>query len=556
MHREVVPPRRPGFFGFARPGSGAARRIVSSIGRVPGAALPRREGIGTVLGAALALLLTGCAVGPNYQTPSAPLPAAFDPGPASPATSQPGTEPAALRPVDIPRWWKSLDDPELDSLVNRAVRANLDLRIALARLQQARTQEYVVTGGTLPLVDFAAGAGRGTGTNSVRGRIPNPLHSADNTTGLKEITEVVGFDAAWEIDIFGRFTRQIEAARADTLAAYQARNAVLISVVSDVARAYINERSLRRRLEVARQSLDIQQQSVTLVTGRFNQGITSELDVQLAKRELATVQSTIAPLQASISEAQRRVAVLLGELPQDLYQELQHGSNLPEPPAKIQAGLPVELVRRRPDIRQAERELAASTARIGVATADLFPRVIITGAYGFQGQGLGRTPVSEKEIWSAGPSLYWPVLDFGVLDSIVELQDFRTQELLANYRRTVLLAVEEVDNAISNYTAQRDRLDRLNDAVAASQRAVQLATDRYQQNIIDFLNVLDAQRQLYELQDQQVVAQEAMVIQYVTLYKALGGGWEDYQGVPNIRHPQPALIAAGREAISPTPAPR
>ena len=502
-----------------------------------------------------AAAITGCAVGPNYKAPVISMPAEFYVGPASPPTTQP-TQPVADRAVDITRWWAALGDPELDSLVDRAVRANLDLRVALTRLQESRAQEYVISGGTLPLVDFGAGAGRGTGSDSTRGRIPTPLHSAANTSGLKEITEVAGFDATWEIDLFGRFTRQIEAARADTQAAYEARNAVLLSVVADVARAYVNERAVRLRLAVARQNLAIQQQSVDFVTTRFNRGITNELDVALARRELATVESTIAPLQAAIAQAQRRIAVLVGELPQNLYAELDRQMDLPTPPEKIQPGLPVELLRRRPDVRQAERELAASTARIGVATADLFPRVALIGAGGIQGQGLGRTPVSEKGIWSVGPSLYWPVLDFGVLDSIVEVQDLRTQELLYNYRQSVLLAVEEVDNAISNYQAQRDRLDRLNEAVAASERAVQLATQRYDRGLTIFLDVLDAQRQLYALRDQQAVAQEAVVVQYIALYKALGGGWERNQQVPNIRRPQPALIAAGRETIAPTPAPR
>ena len=509
----------------------------------------------TVAVFALASAVAGCAVGPNYRAPSTPMPQAYDAGPNSPPGTQP-TKPANERTVDLARWWQSLGDRELDSLVERAIRANPDISIALARLQEARAQEYVVNGGTLPLVDFAAGAGRGTGSDSTRSRIPGPLHSGANTSGgYKEITEVAGFDAVWEIDLFGRFQRQNEAARADAQAAYEARNAVLITVIADVARAYVDERALAQRLAVARQNLAIQQQSLDLVTARFNRGITNELDVALARRELATVQSTISPLQSSLVQAQRRVAVLLGEMPQNLYAELNQPATLPFPSEKIQPGLPIELLRRRPDIRQSERQLAAATARIGVATADLFPRVALVGSFGFQGQGIGRTPVMEKEIWSLGPSLYWPLLDFGTLDSVLEFQDLRTRELLFAYRRSVLLAVEEVDNAISNYHAQRDRLDRLNDAVAASERAVQLATQRYDRGLTDFLNVLDAQRQLYGLQDQQVIAQESVVVQYIALYKALGGGWEPFQRVPDIRHPQPTVFASIRETVAPTSQP-
>ncbi|HVS40423.1 MAG TPA: efflux transporter outer membrane subunit, partial [Gemmataceae bacterium] len=333
----------------------------------------------------------------------------------------------------------------------------------------------------------------------------------------------------------------------------EARNAVLTTVVADVARAYFDMLALRLRLEVARNNLRIQQQSLELAEGLFTQGITNELDVAIARRELATTQSTIAPFQAALAQAQRRLTVLLGRTPQRLYGELQLPRALPDPPARVRPGLPVDLLRRRPDIREAERQLAASTARIGVATADLFPRVALTGAYGFQGQGLGRTPDSAKMIWSLGPTAYWPLLDFGTLDSIVEVQDLRTQELLYNYRRSILLAVEEVDNAISNYNAQRDSLDQLNSAIIASQRAVTLATEQYRTGLTPYLDVVDAQRQLYALQDEQAVAQESVIVQYVALYKALGGGWEPFQSVPPIRNPRPAVIAAGAAALQPNP---
>lgn len=499
-----------------------------------------------VFGVMVGLGMAGCAVGPNYKAPRAPLPTAYDTGPSAPAaTTRPATQPV-VRPIDLARWWQSLDDPELDSLVERAIRSNLDLKIALNRLQEARAEEYVVSGGTMPLVDLAGAAARSTGNDSTRGRIPGPIHSGANTAGLQEITHVVGFDAGWELDLFGRFRREVEATRADTQAAAEARNVVLISLISDVARAYADTRALQLRLAVARENIRAQEQTDAFVRARRKQGLANDLEVALADRQLATVRSLVAPLEASIAQSQRRLAVLLGMLPQDLYAELQRPAHLPAAPERIEPGLPVELLRRRPDVRQAERELAASTARIGVATASLFPRVALTGAYGFQGQGLGRTPVENKMIWSLGPQAYWPLLDFGTLDAVIEVQDFRTRELLYDYRRTVLQAVEEVDNAISNYTAERDRLEQLGLALQASRRAVDLATQRYERGLTDFLNVLDAQRQLYELQDQEAVAQEAVLVQFIALYKALGGGWEKYQSVPDIRHPLPAVLATGR----------
>ena len=219
-------------------------------------------------------------------------------------------------------WWKSFGDPELDSLIDRALAANFDLEIALTRLQEARTAEIVVEGGALPEIDASGALAGGTGTNSTKGRVEGPLNAGTNTTGLKEITQVVGFDAGWELDLWGRYRREIEAARDDTQAAAEARNAVLITVISDVARAYMDARSLQMRLKIAQDNIRIEQATVEVVQQRFDRGLTNELDLALARRQLATLQSEITPLEEEITVAQRRLAVLLGEYPEDLRVEL------------------------------------------------------------------------------------------------------------------------------------------------------------------------------------------------------------------------------------------
>jgi NodT family efflux transporter outer membrane factor (OMF) lipoprotein len=501
---------------------------------------------------ATALALAGCVVGPDYHAPRESLSAGFNTGMVDTvATSAPGTQPAT-RP-DVSHWWQSLGDAELDSLVDRAVQNNIDLKIALTRLQEARATEYVISGGTLPYLEGSGAAARGSGTNSTKGRVTGPLNAATNTTGLKEITQVVGFDAGWEIDLWGRFRRELEAAAADTQAVAEIRNFVFVTLVADVARGYMDMRTAQLRLAIAQANIATAQQTFDLAQGRFQRGLTNELDVALARRQLAIAQSKVAPLTATIGQAQRRVAVLLGLQPDALYEELQATRNIPEPPDQLTVGVPADLLRRRPDIRQAERQLAAETARIGVATADLFPRVAITAGFGLQGQGLGRTPTSDSLIWSAGPAAIVPILDFGRIDSMIHLEDMRTQSLLLNYRRVVLNAVQEVDDAVSNYAAQRDQLLHLSTAIDASQRAVTLAMGRYERGLIDFLNVLDAQRQLYDLEDQYTIANEASVLQFVALYKALGGGWESYQSVPPLRTPLPAIIAAGAYALGAYP---
>jgi NodT family efflux transporter outer membrane factor (OMF) lipoprotein len=463
----------------------------------------------------------------------------------------PTTEPKGLTkpqvstaPVALDRWWHSLGDAELDSLVERAVANNLDVEIALARLQEARTEEAVVLGEALPAGAVTGAAGKGTGNDVTRGNVPSTLTAGSNTAGLRQINTIGGFEADWEIDLFGKYRREIEAVGYNAEAATAARNAVLVSVIGDVVRAYVDLRGLQTRLAILRRNIDAEQHSVDVVQTRFDRGLTNELDLSLAKRELANLRATVAPLVARIDAAQYTIAVLLGRMPEELAKELGKPELIPALPERVAPGLPLDLLRRRPDIHEQERVLAVATARIGVATADLFPHLIVTGAAGGQGQGLGISPNLASSIWSAGPGLYWDVLDFGTLDAKVEVAEYQTKEQLALYKKNVLNAVREIDGDIADYTAQQDRLRDLGDALAAGKRAVDLAQERYDRGLTDFLNVLDAERQEYGLEDQYAAAQQTAAEDFTALYKALGGGWENYQSVPPIRQPQPAIVAA------------
>jgi NodT family efflux transporter outer membrane factor (OMF) lipoprotein len=490
--------------------------------------------VGVVVSAA------GCAAGPDYRMPKPDAPTHF-------VANSSGRRAAD---VDLAVWWKSLDDPELDSLVERAVKSNLDIEIALTRLQQARTYESVVVGHALPEMDASAAAGRGTGSDLARGRAVQPLVSADKAGGLQHINTLAGFDAVWEIDVFGKYRRAFEAARADTQAELAARNAVLISVVANVVRAYVDLRGFQIQVGILRQAAHLLRDSLNIVNIRYERGITNELDVALATRELDAFQAQIAPLEAQVSAAQYALAVLLGDYPESMVQELANPTLIPSMPGAAAPGVPLDLLKRRPDIQQAERELAAATARIGVATANLFPQVSLVGSIGSQTQGWGTTPDIGKHIWSFGPGAIWPLLDFGALDAQVDIAGLQAHLQLVNYRRTIVNAVQEVDTALDAYAAQQDRLKNLGDAMIAGQRAVDLATERYNRGLTDFLNVVDAERQFYDLQQQYAVAQVAQGEQFVQLYKSLGGGWQDYQTIPAIRRPQPAIIAAFRRVLS------
>ena len=259
-------------------------------------------------------------------------------------------------------------------------------------------------------------------------RASSVLRSAESARNLSQRAVVGGFDAAWELDIFGKFQRELEAATYDAEALADARDWVLVTVAADVARAYLDMRALQRELAVLRENIGVAKSSLDFEKARFQRGITNELDVALAERHLATLQAGVAPFEAQVAASQHVIAVLLGQFPEDLAKELASPGKLPALPAQIPPGLPIELLRRRPDIHAAERQLAAATARIGVATADLFPRVIVSGALGGQGGPRSSSAIPITLIGAAGPSIYWPVLDFGTLDAIVDIADLQAHE--------------------------------------------------------------------------------------------------------------------------------
>jgi NodT family efflux transporter outer membrane factor (OMF) lipoprotein len=489
----------------------------------------------------VAAVLSGCTVGPDYYASEVSVPVSYESAWKAVVTQESVAQPEILR------WWRTLHDKELNRLVERAVECNPDIEIALTRVQALRTQEIVVVGHALPQVGGSATYAAGTGTDLTKGRVAQSIRAGDSTAGYQNITRMAGFDMGWELDIFGKYRRLLEAVRDDAQATFELRNAVIITVIADVARSYVEIRSLQLRLQLAQKAVEAAQKNVDFTQTRFERGLTNELDVTLAKRELATVQAVLPQLKAAIAASESRLSLLLGIYSADIVKELRAPASLPHVPSRLRAGAPAELLRRRPDIRQAERALAAATARIGVATADLFPSVVFTAGFGAEGGNTtGKTPTIANPIWSAGPGGYWPLLDFGRLDALINIQELRAHELFVTYKKTILIAVEEVDEAIKLYRAEQQRLRELSVALEQSKRAVVLATERYERGLTDFLNVLDAERQEFTIEDQNAVAQEAVIVQYIALYKALGGGWELFDELPPLKEAQPALLAAAR----------
>jgi NodT family efflux transporter outer membrane factor (OMF) lipoprotein len=499
-----------------------------------------------------AILLAGCNAGPNYERPKLQISSNFSTWPSTHPATAPhaktvvATHAAPL--VDLAHWWQVMHDPELNSLLGRAVAGNLDVRAAIDRLQQSRALLAQFRGATLPDLTLSGVGGQGTSSNISRGGlVDGPLAAAVNTSGLREVTQVLGVDTAFELDLFGNLRREIQALEADAVAAAEVRNQVLVTLLGDVARTYIQVRTLQMRVSIAEEAIAVERYAAVVERERFERGITNELDSALADREVETTEATLPPLQAQLLMAKRNLAVLLGRQPDALMRELDAPSPLPRPPEEVEAGLPVDLLRRRPDVRQAEAQLVAANARLGAATAQLYPRVFLTAAAGFQSQGFGREPVVFRGLWEAAPAVNWPLLDFGTVDANIQAQDQATRAQVANFQKVVLTAIGEVDNALTNYDAQRRRLENLRGAVADAQRALNLASQRYDRGIIDYLNVLDAERSLYSLEDQQAVSENDAVAGFVDVCQALGGGWEGFPPPPPLKAPLPALLAAVRD---------
>ena len=501
------------------------------------------------LALALAASLGGCAVGPDYQPPAVLTPGGFVAEAAVGSSRVYGAG-----GVDIRQWWRSLRDPELNSLVDRALASNFDLEIALDRVQEARARVFGTASEALPVVDAVAGGGGGTGSDETNGRLPSEFRAGENSKGLNYIAGAGGAVGNWDLDLFGRIKREVEADQDNAEALMHARDWVYVTVASDVARVYLDMRAEQRLLVVLGENIEAARKAQGLAQSVLDQGLGDELDVDLAKRQLATLESDRGPLIGQIENSKHAIAVLMGQFPEAMTRELAHGGAMPVLPARIPVGLPVDLIRRRPDLAQIERQLAAANALLGAAIADLFPSVSLTGGFGEQGGP--RTSVSlspASVIWTLGPSFSAPVLDFGGLDAAIEVADFRTHEILMIYRQAILNAVRQVDDAVASSHAQQQRLADLDRALTAAREATRIATERYNRGLTDFLNVLDAERQQYDLEQRHVAARQVEAEALVALFEALGGGWPENAALPPIRRPEQASLAAVRYLTSPNP---
>jgi NodT family efflux transporter outer membrane factor (OMF) lipoprotein len=514
-----------------------------------------------------AMLMAGCAaVGPNYKAPEVKVMPRF--GELSAATTQPSTPNAG--PAEAGKWWSKFNDLELDKLVDRAVTGNLDLQEAQSRLRQSRfemisagavlapqigvdggynhargSSNVVIPSGALgkglaakPFVAKGAPAGATppsgalraepagiTGGSSAGGGPQSPLGEGGLPGVVTDVYQV-GFDASWEIDVFGGERRGIEAAAADAAAAAEDQRDVLVTLAGEVARNYVQLRGYQRQANIARENLQLQESTLELTQSKYKNGFVTQLDVARQTAQVATTAAEIPPLEYQERVAIHSLGILLGEDPTALMDELAATEPIPPLPPEVPVGLPSDLLRRRPDIRRAERRLAAATARVGQATADFYPKFTITGLLGVDSTSPRHLFDYSSRYYEIVPGMSWSILNGGQVQANVDIHNEQQKQAGLEYQQTVLNALKEVEDSLAAYRTEQLRRRALADAVAASRQAVDLAREQYRQGVIDFLTVLDAERELLAAQDSLTTSERMAGEDLVALYKALGGGWD------------------------------
>jgi NodT family efflux transporter outer membrane factor (OMF) lipoprotein len=469
---------------------------------------------------ALLIPLTACKVGPDFNTPNAPL---------ADKWLQAGDPSVKTDHQDYEQWWTAFRDPTLDRLIDIAYHQNLTLLAAGTRVLEARALLGVSIGEFYPQTQ-QIGANVGYNQASAVDATSNPTHQLENYWRAS-----LGSQINWELDLWGKFRRGVESADASYLASIATYDDVLVTLVGDVATSYVGIRTLQQQIRIAQDNVVKQKKALQIATDRFHGGTSTALDVYQAQNVLAQTESSIPQLTAQLQQGQDALRVLLGMSPESLDAMLTGPQTIPTPPRDVAVGIPADLLRRRPDIRSAELLAAAQSAQIGMAKADLFPAFALTGAFGTVAGSSG--PNRVNEVFSArgiqfsfGPSFSWPILNYGQITNNVRVQDARLQTLLINYQNAVLQAQKEVESSLSGFLQGRKQVDLLRQSVAAANQALIIAIEQYRLGTRDFTTVLTAEQNLYQAQNNLAVASGNLSASLVSLYRALGGGWQIREG--------------------------
>lgn len=451
---------------------------------------------------------SGCTLGPDYVTPEAPV---------ADAWLEQGDERLSGAPADHAAWWKVFKDPVLDHLIETAYAQNLSLQEAGLRVLEFRARLGIAVGNQYPQMQQAQG-GYARTQESQNVADPVPTRAFDEYAA--------GFDAEWEIDFWGRFRRGIESADASLLASVADYDSVLVALLAEVAATYVQVRAFEERLVLVRGNIADQEEGLRLTELQFSNGTVTELDVQQATSLLNQTRSLVPTLEIGLRQSKNLLAVLLGRPPGDIDSLLTPGPGIPIPPATVAVGIPADLVRRRPDVRAAERRAAARSAQIGIAETDLYPTFTITGSLGWQSDSSGNLFQRDSLAGSVGPGFSWNLFNYGRLENRVREADAAYQEAVVSYQNQVLEAAAEVENGIVGYLKSQEQAAFLGVSVAASQRSVDLSMLQYKEGIADYTRVLDSQESLLQLEEDQTVSRADVVLNLIAVYKALGGGWQ------------------------------
>lgn len=467
------------------------------------------------------LLLSACAVGPDFQAPANPLPAQWQATGSGISTEAVDAE-----------WWKRLNDPVLDDLVGRALQSNADVKLAILRVAESRAQYGATAGARWPSLNASGAYSRERQSeNGVSTRLIGVVAPASQREQiislLSEPFDVfqAGFDAAWEIDLWGRVRRSLESADAALRVSDEDLHDARLSLVAEVVRTYLELRGVQDQLRIAQADVDLTTDMVELTTYRVKGGIVDELDLSTQRARLADTRATLPELQQRETQIRSAIELMLNVEPGSLSSQVTATEGKASLPTAIAGGVPSEVARRRPDIRRAEAKLHEATAEIGIAVADLYPRITLTGS--FVQQSLRASDLSEwgSRQWSVGPSISLPIFDGSRRRSVVEIRKLQQQEAAVNYQRTVLRAWHEIENALSAYSAEQQRNQELAVALASSRDAYEIANVRYRHGLVNFLIELDAHRTLLQVERAYADSNTQIGTRLVAVYKALGGGW-------------------------------
>ncbi len=465
----------------------------------------------------LLFLISGCTtVGPDYSPPMPETPGNWN---SKVEDSLFNIQPQV---AELAAWWRKLNDPVLDSLIKEAIQGNLDLALAKERLCEVRARYGMAEAGLYPTLDSKGSYSKRQTSENIS-RIKK---------GYNDDSYRVGFDASWEIDIFGGTRRAVEAAQADVQVLEAKLLNTLVSLTAEVAKSYVELRTFQKRILVAQSNIESQRNSYDLTQSRYDVGLTDELSVQQAKYNLASTRSSLPSLRSGMMAAKNKLAVLLGKIPGEIDEIISKPGVIPVTPLSVAVGIPADAMRQRPDILKAERELAAQTARIGGATANLYPKFTLLGSIGLESLDSSDFLSAGSGFWSFGPSISWKIFDAGYIRRNIEVQTVLQKQYLIKYQNTVLSALREIENALTSYAQEQLRRHELKIAVAAAEQAADLAMERYTAGLIRFTDVLDAQRYLLSFQDQLASSEGTVTTNFISLYKALGGGWQSYEIVP------------------------